>query len=87
MLYRRIRVGNLPGGPVVKNLPSNPRDIDLILGQGMKIPHAAGQERWPRLLQQRPSAAPKKVKFKKINIKKKRTRIIFTGLTTCMSMA
>ena len=30
---------NLPGGPVVKNLPSNAQDIDLIPDRGMKIPH------------------------------------------------
>ena len=71
MLCRRIRVGNLPGDPVVKKLPSNARDIDLVLGQGMKIPHAAGQARWPCLLQQRPSTAPKRVKLKNIYIKKR----------------
>ena len=30
---------NLPGGPIVKNLPSNAQDIDLIPDRGMKIPH------------------------------------------------
>ena len=34
---------NFPGGPVVKNLPSNAGDVSLIPGQGTKIPHAAGQ--------------------------------------------
>ena len=33
----------LPGGPVVENLPTNARDAGSIPGQGMKIPHAAGQ--------------------------------------------
>ena len=32
-----------PGGPVVKNLPSNAGDTGSIFGQGTKIPHAAGQ--------------------------------------------
>ena len=34
---------DFPGGPVVKNPPSNAGDVGLILGQGTKIPHAAGQ--------------------------------------------
>ena len=34
---------DFPGGPVVKNLPSNAGDAGLIPGQGTKIPHAAGQ--------------------------------------------
>ena len=32
-----------PGGPVVKNPPSNAGDSGLIPGQGTKIPHAVGQ--------------------------------------------
>ena len=32
-----------PGGPVVKNPPSNAGDAGSIPGQGTKIPHAAGQ--------------------------------------------
>ena len=38
---RRVR-GNFPGGPVVKNLPSNARDVGSIPGWGTKIPHALG---------------------------------------------
>ena len=34
---------DFPGGPVVKNLPSNTGDISLIPGFGTKIPHAAKQ--------------------------------------------
>ena len=34
---------DLPGGPVVKNLPPNARDVRLSPGWGTKIPHAAGQ--------------------------------------------
>ena len=34
---------DLPGGPVVKNSPSNGGDTGLIPGQGTKISHAAGQ--------------------------------------------
>ena len=30
-----------PGGPVVKTLPSNARDMSLIPGQGTEIPYAA----------------------------------------------
>ena len=32
-----------PGGPVVKNTPSNAGDSGSIPGGGTKIPHAAGQ--------------------------------------------
>ena len=35
--------GDFPGGPVVKNLPSNEGHVGLIPGRGTKIPHAAGQ--------------------------------------------
>ena len=35
--------GDSPGGPVVKNLPSNARDAGSIPGRGTKIPHVAGQ--------------------------------------------
>ena len=41
-------MGDFPGGPVVKNLPSNAEDVGSILGQGTKIPHAAGQLESPR---------------------------------------
>ena len=34
---------NFPGGPVVKNLPSNVGDMGLILSPGTKIPYAAGK--------------------------------------------
>ena len=37
-LYR-----DFPGGPVVKNPPSNSGEADWIPGQGTNIPHAAGQ--------------------------------------------
>ena len=32
-----------PGGPVVKNLPSNAGDVGSIPDQGTKIPYALGQ--------------------------------------------
>ena len=35
--------GDFPGGPVVKNLPSNAGDTGSIPGQGTKIPHAMRQ--------------------------------------------
>ena len=38
-----MELRDIPGGPVVKNLPSNARDAGSIPGQGTKIPHAAGQ--------------------------------------------
>ena len=34
---------DFPGGPVVKNPPSNAGDMGSIPGQGTKIPHAMGQ--------------------------------------------
>ena len=44
---RKARVKNdsqdFPGGPVVKNPPSNVRDVVLIPGQGTKNPNAMGQ--------------------------------------------
>ena len=40
----KIQCGDFPGGPVVKNPPSNAGDVDLIPGRGTKIPHAAGQQ-------------------------------------------
>ena len=36
-------MGDFPGGPVVKNPPSNARDMGLIPGQGTKIPYASEQ--------------------------------------------
>ena len=41
--YFKIFSGDFPGGPVVKNPPSNAGDAGLIPGQGTKIPHSAGQ--------------------------------------------
>ena len=34
---------DFPGGPVVRNLPSNAKDTGLTPCQGPKVPHAAGQ--------------------------------------------
>jgi len=34
---------DFPGGPLVKNLPSNAGDMGLIPGRGTKIPHAMRQ--------------------------------------------
>ena len=39
---------DFPGGPVVKNLPSNAWDAGSIPSQGTKIPHATGQLSPPR---------------------------------------
>ena len=36
-------MGDFPGGPVVKNSPSNAEDAGSIPSQGTKIPHAVGQ--------------------------------------------
>ena len=37
------QLGDFPGGPVVKNPPSNAGDTGSIPGRGTKIPHAMGQ--------------------------------------------
>ena len=42
LLYINNSCGDFPGGPVVKNLPSNAGDTGSIPGRGTKIPHAAG---------------------------------------------
>ena len=40
------QVGNVPGGPVVNNPPSNRGDAGSIPDQGTKIPHAVEQLRF-----------------------------------------
>ena len=40
--YTKINSRDFPGGPVVKNPPSNAGDVGLIPGQGTKIPHPTG---------------------------------------------
>ena len=42
-LLHRTLGGMFPGGPAVKNLPSNTGDTGSIPGQGTKIPHTVGQ--------------------------------------------
>ena len=44
---------DLPGGPVVKNLPCNTGDPGSIPGQGTKVPQATGQLS-PEATQKRP---------------------------------
>ena len=36
-------IRDFPGGPVVKNPPSNAGDVGSIPGWGTKVPHATGQ--------------------------------------------
>ena len=43
ILFKKDR--DFPGGPVVKNLPSNAWDVGSIPGQGTKIPQAVGELR------------------------------------------
>ena len=45
-MKRHGGTGDYPGGPVVKNPPSNAGDVGSILGRGTKIPHAVGQLSW-----------------------------------------
>ena len=42
-LPQKIKNRDFPGGPVVKNPPSNAGNAGSITGRGIKIPHAAGQ--------------------------------------------
>ena len=42
-VYPKTHTWDFPGGPVVKNPPSNAGNTGSIPGQGTKIPHAAGQ--------------------------------------------
>ena len=39
----KMEIRDFPGGPVVKNPPSNAGDAGSIPGRGAKIPHATGQ--------------------------------------------
>ena len=41
--HSKIPIRDIPGGAVVKNLPSNAGDAGLIPGWRTKIPHASGQ--------------------------------------------
>ena len=43
ILHQIKKPWDLPGGPVVKNLPAGAGDTGLIPGLGTKIPHAMGQ--------------------------------------------
>ena len=43
ILFKLKSSWDFPGGPVVKNPPSNAGDVGSIPGWGTKIPHAAGQ--------------------------------------------
>ena len=36
-----LPLGDFPGGPVVETLPSSAGGVDLIPGQGAKVPHAS----------------------------------------------
>ena len=43
MIKSKISRRDFPGGPVVKNPPSNAGDAGSIPGRGTRIPHAVGQ--------------------------------------------
>ena len=49
---------DFPGGPVVRNPPSNGGDVGSALGWGTKIPRAMGQLS-PRVIMKTPQAATK----------------------------
>ena len=54
---------DFPGGPVVKNPPSNAEDMGSTSGQGTKIPHATSQLDKPVFTNKDP-AWPKNLKIK-----------------------
>ena len=39
----KYKIWDFPGGPAVKNLPSNTWDVGLTSSQGTKVPHTTGQ--------------------------------------------
>ena len=43
---QNIELWDFPGGPVVKNLPSNAEDMGLIPGQGIKIPQRPASDNY-----------------------------------------
>ena len=43
ILLKNLLFGDFPGGPVVKNLPSNAGDPGAVPGWGTRIPYAMGQ--------------------------------------------
>ena len=43
LIPQTCKCGDFPGGPVVKNLPTNAGEVCSISGPGTKIPHAMGQ--------------------------------------------
>ena len=51
--------GDFPGGPGVKNPPSNAGDMGSISGGGTKIPHAPGQLSLCTATREKPVAATK----------------------------
>ena len=67
---------DFPGGLVVKTLPSNAGDMDLIPGRGAKIPHASGPKnqniKQNQYCNKFNKAFKKMVHIKKKNLKKKR---------------
>ena len=42
-MFLKIKSGDFPGSPVVKNLPRNAGDVGLFPGQGTKIPRTLEQ--------------------------------------------
>ena len=76
-------LGELPGSPVVKTLPSNAGDVGSVSGWGAKTPHAM----WPQnqIIKQKQycnkfnkdlkNASHKKIIIIKTDLKKKRRKI------------
>ena len=67
------KIRDFPGGPVVKNLPSNAGDTSSIPGRGSKIPHAAEQLS-PRATTIEPVHQRSQVQQLKPNAKKKKKK-------------
>ena len=71
---QKIETGDFPGGPVVKNLPSNAEDACSVPGQGIKIPHTMGQIHPHAATRESPSTAVKTQSSSPTKKKKKKKK-------------
>ena len=54
-LFNKTDSRDFPGGPVVKNPPCNAGDAGSITGQGIKVPHATGNQSLCTTTREKPS--------------------------------
>ena len=66
-------LGDFPGGPVVKTLPSNAGGVGSIPGQGAKIPHVSWSKN--QSIKNRSNIVTNSIKtLKMVHIKKKKKK-------------